>query len=696
MRISFINRIVILFLLAVPLLHTRYLHAQAHTNTISKPNIIFILMDDLGYGDLGAFFQNERKKNGDKSEPWLFTPQLDKMAAEGAMLPHQYCAAPVCAPSRASFLLGVSQGHSNVRDNQFDKALENNYTLASMLKEVGYSTAAIGKWGLQGTSSQPTTAPAHPLKRGFDYFFGYISHTDGHEHYPKEGVYRGRKSVWENDKDITEQLDKCYTGDLFTAVAKKYIIEHTQNSTTPHPFFLYLAYDTPHSAFELPTQAYPKGNGLHGGIKWLGTPGKMINTASGKVDSYLYPEYASATYDHDKNPNTPEIPWPEVYKRFASVNHRIDDQIGDLLQLLKDLKIDKNTIVVFTSDNGPTKKSYLPKTYGTYEANFFNTFGPFDGIKRDCYEGGVRTPTIAWWPGTIPAGNVVSTPSISYDWMPTFAEIAGTLSPIRSDGVSLLPSLTGKGTQKPGSVYVEYFHHELMPSYEEFIEERRKKTRGQMQMLRKGDTVAVRYNIQSANDDFEIYNVVKDPQQTINLALHNPDLQQYFKDRVLQIRKPDTSAPRPYDAAAIAGVNRNSFRPGLKVCEYHTSTTWIPQAESLLPIQQSVQKKFVVNTPKGNLQILEGYLYIPKEGKYTFHLSANGKAFLKIHHISLIDADYSFTPNKEKTATITLKEGYHPIQLYYMKVENVAPSLSLTWSYANRVKEAIPSQLLFH
>jgi arylsulfatase A-like enzyme len=386
----------------------------------AKPNIIFILTDDLGSGDIGAFFQNSRQSG----QPRLYTPALDRMAAEGAMLMQHYCAAPVCAPSRASILLGKSQGHANVRDNQFDKALEDNHTVASMLRYAGYKTAAIGKWGLQGKGKGPDW-PAHPLKRGFDYYYGYIRHRDGHEHYPKEGPYKGPKEVWENDQEVSDGLDKCYTGDLFTAKAKKYIIDYQRGDDADKPFFMYLAYDTPHAILQLPTQAYPKGGGLNGGLQWLGQPGKMINTASGTIDSYVYPQYARATYDHDNDPATPEIAWPDTYKRFASVNKRIDEQVGDLLQLLKDLKIDRNTLVVFTSDNGPSQESYLPQeTYVRYEADFFNSFALFDGIKRDLYEGGLRTSTIAWWPGGIDAGTVVETPNASYDWLPTFADIA--------------------------------------------------------------------------------------------------------------------------------------------------------------------------------------------------------------------------------------------------------------------------------
>jgi len=150
-----------------------------------KPNIIFVLTDDLGYGDIGVFFQNVRAARKDPQSPAHFTPKLDQFAEEGMQFRHYYCPAPVCAPSRASLLLGVHQGHANVRDNQFDKALENNHTLASVLKQGGYATAAIGKWGLQGTK-QGEDWPGHPLNRGFDYYYGYLAHKAGHFHYPQE------------------------------------------------------------------------------------------------------------------------------------------------------------------------------------------------------------------------------------------------------------------------------------------------------------------------------------------------------------------------------------------------------------------------------------------------------------------------------------------------------------------------------
>ena len=160
------------------------------------------------------------------------------------------------------------------------------------------------------------------------------------------------------------------------------------------------------------------------------------------------PDYAAATYDDDGNPATPEVPWPEVFQRYAMGVRRIDDAVGDLKQLLQDLAIDTNTLVVFTSDNGPTTEDYLTLT-PRYAANFFDTFGPMDGVKRDTWEGGIRMPTIVRWPGTIPAGAISNTPSQFQDWMPTFTELAGLPGPARSDGVSLVPTLTGHRDPAP-------------------------------------------------------------------------------------------------------------------------------------------------------------------------------------------------------------------------------------------------------
>ena len=245
-----------------------------------RPNILFILTDDLGYGDLGVFYQNRRAAAADRHQPWFATPNLDTLAKEGLRMSQHYCPAPVCAPSRASLLCGVHQGHSGVRDNQFDYPLEDNHTLASVLRQAGYATVAIGKYGLDGRATGARVAG--PLARGFDYFFGYLDHVDGHYHYPKEA---GR-ALYDGTNDISSRLDKCYTTDLWTARAKRWITDH-QATNAPQPFFIYLAYDTPHARLQVPTEAYPPGRGTNGGVLWTGTPGAMINTASGTVDSWI-------------------------------------------------------------------------------------------------------------------------------------------------------------------------------------------------------------------------------------------------------------------------------------------------------------------------------------------------------------------------------------------------------------------------
>jgi len=667
------------------------LAVSVYGQTKEQPNIIFILVDDLGYGDVGVFFQNERKALNDPSEPWIMTPKLDKMANEGAMLTHHYTAAPVCAPSRASILMGVSQGHAHVRDNQFDKEIGNNYTVADVLKSVGYKTVAIGKWGLQGTGDGPDW-PAHPLKKGFDHYFGYIRHVDGHEHYPVEGIYRGSKEVYD-DYEVVEGLDKCYTGDLFTAKAKEYIISH-QKDNAGQPFFMYLAYDTPHAVIELPTQEYPKGSGLKGGMKWLGTSGQMINTASGEVDSYIHPEFANATYDHDKDPTTVEQPWPTTYQRYATVNRRIDDQVGDLIQLLNDLSIAENTLVVFTSDNGPSQESYLPEEYVDYTPEFFNSFAHFDGIKRDLYEGGLRTATVAYWPSHIKKGTVVAAPSISYDWMATFADASGASAPIRTDGVSLLPSLTGNGKQDPSNIYVEYFQGGKVPDYAEFSEPRRNKMRGQMQMIRKGNFVGVRYDIQHQEDDFEIYEVSEDPQQGNNLAIQKSELQEEFKSIVLRSRMADVEAPRPYDSALVPALANTKVKEGLVATTYQVESDWIPSVYGHPKTEKTVNFPAVENgNGDGNLQVWKGYIEVPKSGKYTlFAENKDAQFFMRIHSISVLDGNNGteFSPQ----GIVYLEAGNHPVELYLLK-KSEAASFELSWKYENQPTEIITADRWF-
>lgn len=633
----------------------------------APPNILFILCDDLGFGDVGVFFQQQRQAANVRSEPWHFTPHLDRFAAEGAQLPRHYASAPVCAPSRASLLLGVHQGHANVRDNQFDKALADNHTLATVLKQAGYATAVIGKWGLQGGGGRPARWPAYPTRRGFDFFHGYVRHVDGHTQYPfHTTVSRPPKEVYENDREISGQLEFCYSTDLFTARAKRWIQDH--HAAKPgQPFFLYLAYSTPHAATQIPTVAYPAGGGTNGGLQWLGTPGRMINTAVGPIDAYYHPDYATATWDHDRDPATPEVAWPDVYKRYATMVRRIDDGVGDLLTLLRHLHLDTNTLVVFTSDNGPSKESYLPEEYAP---DFFNSFGPHDGIKRDLWEGGVRVGALVRWPGTVLINRVHPTPSTFADWMPTFAQAAGVPSPAVSDGVSLLPLLTGKGTQRPPLVYMEYFEGGRTPDYAEFAPERRGRSRQQMQALYLDGYKGIRYDVTSATDRFEIYDTLTDPQETNNLALQPAfaALQQRMQDRVLQVRRPEASAPRPYDTAPMPASPRTGFTNG--VVGYATFTgdwPWMPEFAGLTASTTGrVAGLDLAVRPRATHYgvAFTGYLSVPTEGDYTFYGASDAGMHFRIHDATVLDDDFKRT-GAEVSGTVRLAAGRHPVRLYY-------------------------------
>lgn len=659
-----------------------FLSAATAVEAAPKPNIIFILTDDLGYGDYGVFYQNLRKKQGDGTEPWHFTPALDQMAEEGVQLRHYYCPAPVCAPSRGSLLHGVHQGHANIRDNMFDQELEDNHTLATVLKGAGYATAAIGKWGLQGGGKEervphgqrakkkgdPKFWPSYPTKRGFDFFHGYVRHRDGHMHYPLED----KKELWENDREISADLAKCFTTDLFTARTKKWITD--QKKVEPEkPFFVYLAYDTPHAILQLPPSPFPKE-----GLKWLGQKGKMINTATGKLDSYTHPDYANATWDHDGDASTPQQAWPDVYQRYATNVRRIDDCVGDLIKHLKDLKIEDNTLIVFTTDNGPSKESYLPEKY---HPDFFNSFGPFDGIKRDVYEGGVRAGALVRWPGSKVQGAVSDLPCQAHDWMATFAELAGVAAPARSDGVSLVPTLTGGEGQKESLVYVEYLNSGKTPSYEEFEKERQGGRRKQMQMIRFGDHVGVRYDLKKHDKPFEIYDVVNDPKQKKNLANKMPKLQRQMKDKVLQIRRPHPKVKRPYDSEFVPAIKVGDSAAGVKWQSFKNDSPWLGRLDDLEVVESGGAIDLSkVQAHNGNALLVSGYLEVPEDGVYKFGLKVGAIGLLRIHEAVVIDAAYK-AGETASSGSIKLKQGKHSFRFYTMGLDASAlkiPELKLS------------------
>jgi len=619
-----------------------------------KPNLIFILCDDLGWGDLGVSFQNQRE-----AERKHATPNLDQFAAEGIQLRAHYCPAPVCAPSRGSLLTGLHQGHAGVRDSQFDKALADDHTLASTLREVGYHTALVGKYGLQGDGNTAAEWPAYPTKRGFDEFLGYVRHRDGHLHYPahtwdmgNSAAHKEKKEVWHNDDEISAQLTKCFTSDLFTAYAKKWITDKVQG-TPEQPFFLYLAYDTPHAALQLPPCPYPNGGGLEGGVQWLGKDDEMINTATGEVDGWVHP-------DHEG--------WTDLEQRQAGMIRRIDDHIADLTQLLRDLGVAENTMIVFSSDNGPHKEAYIQGA--NYNADLFQAYGPFDGIKRDTLEGGIRVPSLAWWPGTIPAGRVVEGHSQFHDWLNTFLAAAGEPLQAQSDGVSLLPLLTGEGEQETPTTYVEYTNRGSSPNYEDFIPAHRGIKRGQMQVVFLDGYKGLRLNIQSHDDDFQIFDVSKDRQEAENLADSSDEfraLQQKMKDAVIQLRRPDASAPRPYDEVPVPAVADQETSAGVKVRVLEGDFPWVP----VIPSDSSKVKAmdaegFDFELASGGAVEVTGFVKVAEAGDYTFQLDAPDAALLHLHKALVIDGD---TPGEDGGAlegSAKLEAGLHPFRLRYL------------------------------
>ncbi len=676
----------------------------ADAATPPRPNIVFILTDDLGYGDIGVFYQNARRALDNPAAPTHLTPHLDALAESGVQLRDHYCSAPVCAPSRASLMLGVHQGHANVRDNQFDKMLEDNHTVASVLKTAGYATAAFGKWGLQGgpgkkdpatTPQGPSRWPGYPTKRGFDFYFGYVRHGDGHAHYPHEDG----KEVWENEREVSADLAGCYTADLFTARTKQWIIDQRQASPS-QPFFCYLAYDTPHAKTQYPPRAYPAGGGRQGGLQWMGQSGQMINAADGRPDSWCHPDYASATWDHDDNSATPVQPWPDVFRRYATSIRRLDDCVGDLVQLLKDLEIDDETLVVFTSDNGVSLESYLKEDFSP---QFFRSFGPFDGVKRDCWEGGVRVGAVASWPGVVPAGQINTDPTAHYDWLATFAELSGMLPPARSDGVSLVPVLMGQAFERPEPIYIEYSQNGKTPNFPEFDPSHRGRKRNQMQMIRFGDLLGVRYDIVGKGGDFEVFNVAEDPRQLTNLTGTGPAMQEFqtrLQDASRSMRRPDSEARRPYDPFPLSAVTPGTCAPGLAWSAVPSAAPWVPRVEIAVPVAMGICEQPSLSVVPGDRQssavLFAGFIDVPADGQYTFHLRAPGGALLRIHEATVIDADCGGPRGSEVSEMIRLKAGKHPWRLYAMTAAERVPELTLEWTPVNGSRGKIPAAAFSH
>ena len=626
-----------------------------------KPNIIFILTDDLGYGDVGVLFQKQREG------VQVQTPELDKMAGAGTILNRHYCPAPICAPSRASLITGMHQGHTNVRNMQFDKAIEDNWNFANTLQKVGYRTIHLGKYGLQGWGHTPEKWAGYPTKRGFDYFYGYVRHVDGHQHYPANEwslgdnkSHQGKKQVWENNEEVSAGLDKCYTTDLWTAKAKQLIISETEENPG-RPFFMFLSYDTPHAALQLPTVAYPAGKGVKGGIQWLGKPGKMINTAKGTIDDYRDPHYTGKGLT-------------DLAERFATSITRIDHCVGDLLQTLRDLKIDRKTIVVFSSDNGPHRESYLKGK--RWSPTVFESAGNFKGSKGSSHEGGLRVPTFAWGPSIIKAGQTSNRPSQFHDWMATFCDYAGLQAPARIDGVTLRPTLGQQGRQRDGVVYVEF---------------------NNQQGLYLDGYKGLRLKATDHSVDFEIYDTIKDEPEALNLANTSDNfrrLQERMKDEVLRLRMPNKHARKPYDGEFVPGLalDEKALRTGVQVQSYLGTWNWVPDFTGMTEEGSSLAENInldLLPAQKDSGLMFSGYLRIPEAGDWTFEGEATGGFIFKVHNKLVIDGDYQYE-GAPLSGTVRLTKGIHPFRLYYRTVVG-RPDLSLKWQGPNIRMSPLPS-----
>jgi len=428
---------------------------SSSANRKKKPNIVYILADDLGYAELGCYGQKKIK-----------TPNIDKLATEGMKFTQHYSGNPVCAPSRCALMTGLHTGHTQVRGNKQMGGTEGwvlgstiggqwpleagTVTVAEILQDAGYTTGAFGKWGLGivGTTGDPN-------KQGFDHFYGYICQRQAHTFYPNH-LWRDGEVEWiEANKDGQE---KVYSHDLIAQEALKFIRTNKDN-----PFFLYVPFTIPHMALQVPEDSLAEYRG-----KWPDPPYK------GDKGYFAHP-----------NPRA----------CYAAMVTRMDKDVGRIMSLLKELALDDNTLVIFTSDNGPTFN-------GGSDSAFFESAKPLRGLKASVYEGGIRVPYIARWPGRIKAASTSNHISAFWDFLPTCCELIGEDPPQDIDGITMLPTLFGRDQEQRKH---EYMYWEL---------------RGQ-QAIRMGKWKALRLK---PGRKIELYDLDSDIAESKDLADEHPEI----------------------------------------------------------------------------------------------------------------------------------------------------------------------------
>ncbi len=436
---------------------TLFLTALATTTLAqaNSPNVIFILSDDLGYSDIEPYGQEKIK-----------TPHLVNMAESGMQFTQFYAGTSVSAPSRASVITGLHTGHTLIRGNkeirpEGQAPVGPDASLAQLFKTKGYATGCFGKWGLgfPGSGFEATD-------KGFDQFFGYNCQREAHSYYP-EWLYDGKTKIMLNGEK--------YSQDLIHQRAMNFIRDNKEK-----PFFIYLTYTLPHAGLEQPDDSIVA---MYRGVLPDPKPFKGVG-------SY--------------------VPTDEPRVQFAGMVTRLDAYVGEIRSELERLGIAENTLLIFTSDNGPHQE-------GGADPEFFANDQTLRGLKRSLYEGGIRVPMIAEWKGVIKPGVKTDFPAAFWDMMPTFAEISGQKKTWKesTDGISILPILTGKGKQKKHKQFYWEFHEE-----------------GGRQALRVGDWKLIRQKIKSGNPSHELYNIKEDPFETKDLASENPKILKKLKKRM--------------------------------------------------------------------------------------------------------------------------------------------------------------------
>ena len=442
---------------------TPLMAAETKSAAAQKPNIIFILADDLGYGDLGCYGQTKIK-----------TPNLDRMAAEGMRFTDYYSGAAVCSPARASLMLGLDMGRCRIIDNGPATLLPEETTVAQRLQSAGYTTGMIGKWGLDA----PPGDPGWPNQKGFDHWFGFQSQGYAHYHYPQYLHRNADRIVIAENNDVRKNGHYLpgkgrYAHDLFAAETETFL------RTNAHkPFFLYLPFTIPHAELAIP--ADDPGLADYRAFGWPEKPKKE----GGGGGAYGSPY--SKGYCANDHPNA----------TYAAMISKLDRTVGRIFALLKELNLEEQTLVIFTSDNGPSRE-------GGQDLAFFNSSGPLRGCKGSIYEGGTRVPMITRWPGRIAPAQVSSQPVAACDFMPTACELAGIPVTTPTSGFSFLPTLLGKNQGPRPYLYYRWRNSDA---------------------IRSGNWKLVREEAQTGSYTFELYDLEADIAESRNLAGQHPEI----------------------------------------------------------------------------------------------------------------------------------------------------------------------------